>query len=384
MRVNKVYMDYFASRPSSWVLVGGRRSGKTYAICQRILAVCMRRRRTVNVATMTVEQGRLGVYADMRNILKDMDANGEGSWWRALESPREIRLANGSRIFFNSYQKSETAKGVACDYLYINEANNFSEQHYIDLMANVRRGVFLDFNPNFRFWVDKYYNESDMLRTTWRDNAMLTEKQLEYFAKLKELGERSGASPVDVRNYKVYYCGEYAEIVGQIFSPSDFLHTIDCPALHNVIAFSDPSAMVGGDYFATVVVGEGDDGRLYLADSLSLNVGRNEDVARWLRSKVVEWGVERIFVETNGIIGQDFYYFLQNSDLPVDGWYSRGRKFDRIVANYHNMVDGLTIVDTPENDAYLEQVWQYAERCEHDDNVDALSSAVTAHRYAFA
>ena len=62
----------------------------------------------------------------------------------------------------------------------------------------------------------------------------------------------------------------------------------------------------------------------------------------------------------------------------MEGWYSRGGKFDRIIANYQNFRERMTILDTPANREYMKQVYNFAERMkmgDHDDNVDALNSA---------
>lgn len=385
MKVIKKYRDYFEARTnkggaSTYVLCGGRRSGKTFAICQRLILLCYAHKRIVNVATMTAEQGRLGAYSDMKTIIA-------GEPWLApyvniLESPRELRFVNGSRIFFNSYQNSETAKGIACDYIFINEANNFSVQQYVDLTANARRGIFLDFNPNQRFWVDEFFKPEDILNTTWKDNKLLTPLQLEYFAKLKELGTMPNASPVNVRNYRVYYLGEYSELDGLIFGRDD-LHVIkEMPTgLKNFTIFCDPSALRGADWFPIVLSATGPDGKVTILDVDSTNVGSREQrcrvIVEWCRS----WDVSHIFVETNGIIGIDFYEFCTNSGLPVEAWYSKANKFERIIGNYQNVCENVQFLDNPRLSEFLDQVLTFDRKCEHDDNIDAVVSSLMAQKF---
>ena len=386
-----VINDYIAKRISqrkpTFVLCGGRRSGKTYAVLNFLLAKCRAYpSNIVNIASMTAEQGRLGAYADCNNIIK---ANPSVySNCIVLRSPREVRFANGSVMFFNSYADSETAKGIACDDLFINEANNFSLQQYTDLRANVREFTFLDYNPNIRFWVDEIFSTEDICKTTWKDNPFLTPSQLEYFADLKKLAERPEATSVDKRNYSVYYLGEYAEIDGAIFTRSNIRTAPELPrrengdlALRNFAIFADPSALRGADYFATCLTATDDDGNVWLIDSDSRNTGGREDVARWMMDTCKAWDVKKCFIETNGLVGIDFYEFAQNSGLPVEGWYSRGNKYQRIVDNYQNLTTQLVVLDTPENRAFLEQVYTFAEKCEHDDNVDALNSSYNMQRW---
>lgn len=362
------------------VLRGGRRSGKTFAILRFLMLWCEGYPGTVvNVASMTSEQGRLGAYADCVTIIglaPTLFADVE-----VLSSPRELRFANGSRIHFNQYKNTETAKGIACDWLFINEANNFTKQHYVDLMANVRRGVFLDYNPNVKFWVDDFFTDADICDSTWQDNPYLTRAQLEYFETLKQQAEREDATAVDRRNYSVYYLGKYSELQGTIFT-EDVIRfgRIEVEKLHHFAIFCDPSALRGNDWFACCLTAIDDDGNVWLVDSRSSNVGSRAEVCKWLRDWCAEYDVTQVYIETNGIIGQDFYDYAFNSGLNVAGWYSHGNKFERIIANYQNLRERVRVLDTERNRAYMEQVWDFAEKMpsdKHDDNIDALNSSYT-------
>jgi len=377
--------DYIARRIalgcSTFVLRGGRRSGKTFSVLKFLMLYCRYFPNiVVNVASMTSEQGRLGAYADCKTIIGLAPAL--YSCIEVLSSPRELRFPNGSRIHFNQYSNPETAKGIACDFLFLNEANNFSKQQYTDLKANVRKATFLDFNPNVQFWVDDYFEDADICDTTWKDNPYLTAAQLEYFEDLKRQAERPDATDVDRRNYSVYYLGKYAEISGNIFNEDFFTWADELPrradgslALRKFRVFSDPSALRGADWFASCLTAQDDSGRVWLLDADSRNIGAREGIVR----KWMEWGkawdVEAYYVETNGIIGIDFYDFATNSGLDARGWYSRGNKFDRIIANYQNFRERLVLLNTEANRGYMKQVYDFAEKCEHDDNADALNSS---------
>lgn len=383
MEINSTFARYTADHinDNTIIFCGGRRSGKTYFICQWLLLHCAKYKRIANVATMTQEQGRLGAFADMCNIIVSNPAL--AALCTINQSPRELRFANGSRIFFNSYQNSETAKGIACDYLFINEANNFSKQQYIDLVANVRRKTFIDFNPNKSFWVNEFFGEEHICRSNWKNNPFLTQAQRDYFRLLKEAAEKPDASIVDVRNYKVYYLGEFCELTGNIFNTAN-IHKVDkLPAnIVRYLSFSDPSAIRGADYFANVLVGLTADKRIVLVDSLSINVGTREAVCKKIADWQRDYGCES-YVETNGLVGIDFYEFCINSNIAVNSWYSRGNKFERIVANYQTITEGVDILSTESNTAYLEQCYDFSEKCEHDDNIDALNSAINAARLFF-
>ena len=369
------------------ILKGGRRSGKTWHLLQWAGLRCVYfPKRVVSVAAMTNDQGRLGSFADMGKIIEKYPALFNGT--DPNKSPLEIRYPNGSTMVFKSYRRSETAKGIACDDLFINEANCFTYQQYCDLRANVTGMTFLDYNPNFLFWADDIFDPSDICTTTWQDNPFLSPAQLEYFADLKKRAESPNATSVDLYNYSVYYLGEYAEIDGAIFTRANIQLSNDLPhrangelALRNFKIFCDPSALRGADYFACCLSATDDNGNVWIIDTFSVNIGGRELVARKMIDWMKSWDVDKLYTETNGVVGLDFYDFCTNSDIPVESWFSRNNKYQRIVDNYQNLTTKLVVLDTEANRAYLEQVYTFAEKCEHDDNIDAINSSFNLQRW---
>lgn len=376
-QINRKMARYVRDRrragKTAFAFEGGRRSGKTFFVCQFLLTRAYKGE-LVNVASMTKEQGRLGAFADCKTIINDCPTL--RAVFTCIESPREIRCASGGRLFFNSYADAETAKGVACDWLYINEANNFTKQQVTDLRANVRKGWLIDYNPNSRFWVEDYFADDEICRTTWKDNPYLTAAQLEYFDELKRNAERPDASPLDVRNYRVYYLGEYAEISGKIFTP-DAIRIEAAPpnVLRHFCIFCDPSALCGADWFACVLSAQDTEGHIWVLDVYSTNTGDRYNIAAKVREWLAEYDVKGNFwVETNGFIGQDFYNYCQNSGLPVMAWYSRGNKYDRILGHFQDIRERVRFVERPQLAEFVQQILTFDRGCEHDDNVDAVAT----------
>lgn len=358
--------------------MGGRRSGKTWFILQKLLGR-MLKGDIVSVATMTENQGEMGAYADATDII-----NGSPSTLPYLtlgKSPKVIKCRNGGKMFFKSYTDPERAKGIKCDWLYINEANNFTEQQYTDLSASVRKGVFIDRNPNSRCWSEKM--GFSLIHSTWKDNeANLTPVQLAWFANLKARAESPDATSVDRALYAMYYLGEYADIDGAIFTRSNIeMADTLTEGLRNFRIFCDPSALRGADFFACVLSAVDADGKVWIIDTFSVNTGTREAVARKLEEWCRRWDVKSVHVETNGLVGIDFYEFAENSGLPVEGWYSRGNKYQRIVDNYQNLTTRMAVLDTEANRDFLVQVYEFGEKCEHDDNIDAVNSSYNLQRW---
>lgn len=361
--------------------IGGRRSGKSYLI-EQILLGRMLRGEVVNVATMTGEQGRLGVYADVCDII-------DGSptmqpWVEVLKTPRQVNCrANKGRIFFNTYPDPERAKGIACDWLYVNEANNFTEQQFIDLSASVRKGIFADRNPNSECWTER--NEFVQIHSTWQDNDFLTDEQRAWFDMLKRKAESEQATQADIALYKMYYLGEYAEIQGGVFTPGNIQTIEELPTgLQGWAIFCDPSALRGGDWFACVLVAT-DGKRMYVMDTYSVNDGGQTarvEIVRQLRKWLSDYDVDSLYIETNGEIGISFLEFAENSGLPVQGWNSRGNKYERIMKNYVGLTEQTIYCEQPRLREFLGQVYAFGKDCEHDDNIDAVNSALLSLRYS--
>lgn len=353
--------------------LGGRRSGKTYFILQYLLSQ-MAQGAAVSVATMTDTQGRLGAYQDAKDIIYGSDLR---PYCEVLTQPREIRCGSG-RMFFNSYQLSERAKGIACDWLYINEANNFSEQQYIDLAASVRCGVIADRNPNTECWTER--NGFSLIHSTWLDNyENLTEQQREWFEQLKEKAQAPTATAADIAFYKMYYLGEYAEITGSIFTPANIQQEeVDVNGMRAYFIYADPSAMCGADYFAMVLAGIRD-GRLYIVDVWSRNVGSRADVAEQMAKWCKEYDVTEIWIEGNGLTGKTYYEEQRASFPNLKPYTNTDNKHGRILGNYEGICSRVVFNTSADGvKEFLRQVYEYEGKNSmktHDDNIDAVNSA---------
>ena len=78
--------------------------------------------------------------------------------------------------------------------------------------------VILNFNPIHHSWHERYQNDRNLLKTTFKDNPYLPESQISAFERLKTKAESPDASPLDIYNYQVYYCGDFSTASGSIFT----------------------------------------------------------------------------------------------------------------------------------------------------------------------
>lgn len=380
-------------------LQGARRAGKTYTICQWLLLNAYNDGDVSIVASMTSEQGRKGAYEDCQTILRSWGAFGE--LFEVYKSPRRIvckrtntTSGRAGVLEFTSYDDPETAKGSACDWAYLNEGNKFTRQQYLDLSANARKGTITDYNPNQHFWIEDELPEAEVLKCSWQDNsAHLTAAQLAWFEKIKANALRDGATAADWYYYSVYYLNEYSELAGDIFTPAILRKcspdAVPWGSLKNPAVFGDPSALCGADYFPLTLSATGPDGTIYIIDADSTNEGGKAERVQAIERMMLRLDGVRVYIESNGIIGTNFIEYARGENpqekppriLPVEGWCSRGDKFDRILAAYETIRDRVVFVEQPRLPEYLKQCYEFARKCPHDDNIDNVASVTRLHKF---
>lgn len=400
--VNKKIYLYLEQRNPLMALQGARRAGKTYTVCQWLLLQMYNEGDVVVVASMTNDQGRRGAYEDCKTICGSWGAFGD--LFEITKSPRRIECKRNNTtsgksgvMEFAAFEDPERAKGAACDWVFINEANKFTRQQYLDLAANARKGVIVDYNPNQHFWIEDELDDKDVLKCSWQDNLKhLTPAQLSWFEKLKANAMRANATAADMYYYSVYYLNQYSELAGDIFTPQIIrtckLDDVPVSELRNPIVFGDPSALVGADWFPLTLSATAPDGTIFILDADSTNEGGKAERCRAIERMLGRLDNTRIYIESNGYIGQTFIEYARGEKpneqpervLPVEGWCSRGDKFDRILAQYEKIRDKVIFVEQPRLSEYLKQVYEFARKCEHDDNIDNIASVCRVHDWLSA
>ena len=132
---------------------GGTSSGKTYSILQVLcLKAIGENDQVISVVGQDVPNLKSGALRDMQTIVAS--SPDIQSWIKGYNaSDRIYTFHNGSIIEFKSYQDSQDAKSGKRDYFFLNEANGISYEIYSELAMRTKKKVFIDYNPNARFWV---------------------------------------------------------------------------------------------------------------------------------------------------------------------------------------------------------------------------------------
>ena len=191
-----------------YVNQGGTSSGKTYTIMEILFFYAIREPNLViTVCGQDLPNLKKGAISDAKTII-----NGSGwlqKFMRYNESDHYISCANHSIIEFNSYADAQDAKSGKRDYLFVNEANGISYDIFWELQIRTRRKVYVDYNPNARFWVhEELIGKPDvkLIISDHRVNVFLTEQQHEMIENI-----------ADPELHKVYARGKTGKLTGLIF-----------------------------------------------------------------------------------------------------------------------------------------------------------------------
>ena len=209
--IKKIYDFLEGSRAKNVLVYGGAGGGKSYTVAQFLLIdrLLRYRNKRLLVTRKTNPSLRQSAMRLMKELLQEYLIPYED-----LKSEQLIRLPNGSEILFRGIDDPEKIKSQEFNYIWMEEATEFSEKDYQQLRLRLRRAtagqrnqLYMTFNP-VPSWLKAYFfdehKEEDVaiLHTTYKDNPFLDR---EYTQMLEELREQ------DEIYYRIYTLGEFAE-----------------------------------------------------------------------------------------------------------------------------------------------------------------------------
>ena len=203
---------------------GGTSSGKTYSILQVLcLKAIEQPDQVISVVGQDVPNLKSGALRDMQSIVAS--STDIQSWIKGYNaSDRIFTFHNGSIIEFKSYQDSQDAKSGKRDYFFLNEANGISFEIYSELAMRTKKKVYIDYNPNARFWVhDKLIGKegTELIISDHRHNPFLPDIIRKKIEALRNDDEEL---------WKVYARGVTGKIEGLIYRNWGTIGTIPTEA----------------------------------------------------------------------------------------------------------------------------------------------------------
>jgi phage terminase large subunit len=205
----KYFFNLLHSKERVVIEQGGTSSGKTCTTLDVLFYIGIQEPNSViTVVGQDVPNLKKGAYRDAKYIWGN-SPDYQLMYDKPNETDRIFKCKNGSIIEFTSYQDEQDAKSGKRDYLFINEANGISFDIYWQLAIRTKKRIFLDYNPNERFWAHDLINEPDTIffRTWHVHNPFLTQEQHDRIEGIK-----------DKELWEVYARGYTGKISGLIYT----------------------------------------------------------------------------------------------------------------------------------------------------------------------
>ena len=261
---------------------GGTRSSKTYSLAQLIILKALQSKGKVyTICRKTLPALKGTAYRDFFNILESHNLYNPD---KHNKSELTYRL-NGNEIEFISVDMPQKIRGRKRNILWLNEANEFAFEDWVQLSLRTTEKIYLDFNPSDPYsWIyDNVINRDDctFIKSTYLDNPFLPEETIKEIERLKDL---------DSNYWQVYGKGEIGSMSEQVFRQFELCNSIPTEATLIALGLdwgysNDPTAIVE-------VYKLNDD--LYINELLYAKGLTNQDIGNKLRELNITRQIEII------------------------------------------------------------------------------------------
>lgn len=259
--INDTYIDWLDKKQPTQIFFGGSSSGKSFFICQKIVIDCLN-----GVNWLCCRNVARTIRSSTYNqIVKTITEMGLNSLFKINKSDMVITCTlNNKQILFNGLDDVEKVKSITpakgvLERIFIEEATEIKEDAYMQLTKRLRgisdkdKYVVLAFNPILKsHWIYKKFfgkwednknnyedNEVCILKTTYKDNDMLTDEdkyRLEnetdpYYYNVYSLGNWGVLGSVIFKNWRVEDLSDMVPRFDNIYMGCDFGYSSDPNAL---------------------------------------------------------------------------------------------------------------------------------------------------------
>lgn len=197
--------------------VGGARSGKSYNILQLLLQKFISEdHKEILIARKTLPSLRITAYKVFLDLLQDY-----GYYSRCTHNKTNLTIKYKSNtIYFLSIDDPEKIKSSEFNYIFLEEANEFSYNDFIILRTRMSapttpaqpNRMYLALNPSDEWsWIHQkvaHWSDAETIHSTYLDNPFLDAAYKQILEDLKE---------TDPELYQIYALGEYATLSNIIY-----------------------------------------------------------------------------------------------------------------------------------------------------------------------
>lgn len=197
---------------------GGARSGKTIAIAQRYILKLLKEIGVV--LTITRKSGPSMTSSVMRDFFDLLKEYGLYSPENHNKTEKTYHL-HGNLVEFISMDDPQKKRGAKRKYLWMNEANEFNYEDFMQLNMRTTYEVMMDYNPSDEYhWIyDKIATRPDctLIPSTYKDNPFLEESLRKEIEELER---------IDANYWRVYGLGLRSMSTTTIYSNWDIVQSM--------------------------------------------------------------------------------------------------------------------------------------------------------------
>ena len=275
----KVFDKLISTKEPIIVCVGGARSSKSYSIAQLLIKrMVEEKNKSFLILRKTGPSLKLSTYKLFIDLLHKYEIyNRKGHNMSDL-----IYRHNTNYIVFTAIDDPEKIKSTEWNYIWIEEANEFTYDDFIVLKlrlsgeTDTMNQMILSKNPvDEGGWIhQRLEKEPDVaiIKSTHRDNPFISDEYRKILYDLKD---------TDLTFYKIYTLGEYAQLTNLIYTNWDiieeFPETFDETIYGLDFGFNNPNALLE--------IGL-KDGECYLREQLYQTHMTNQDLISQLKELV--------------------------------------------------------------------------------------------------
>ena len=209
IKVNPVFKKTLKAQSKIVLNIGGARSGKSYALAQLLIMKALNYPE-LNIGITRKTMPALKMTA--RRLILDLLHKYGLYRPNAFNKTENYYQLNKSRLQFFSLDDPEKIKSSEFNYLWLEEATEFSYQDYLVLLTRLsapcpqglKNQMFLTLNPtDINCWIAKYLinqKEVEIIKSTYKDNNFLSKDYVETLLSLKNYNTQA---------YKVFALGEW-------------------------------------------------------------------------------------------------------------------------------------------------------------------------------
>lgn len=217
--IGTTYLRFFVQNidESKVIVIGGRRSGKSFATAKFLRFLLSGKPRKLLVIAAT--------FPALQLVMDDWTRATGLTVQGSLIYGYSCQMDNGSVVQFRAFDNPTKVQGTTADIVWCEEFLNIPEEVIRVAAMSCTGQMYFTANPTKKSkLLDDYVNEdgSNYLKTTYKDNPYLTEMQVAEFEAIKERSQQPNATLYDIFMAKVYCDGEFGDLVGRCFEKLEY------------------------------------------------------------------------------------------------------------------------------------------------------------------